>query len=73
MSEKKWVRNSLRGVCRKLAQKGHAVSRGTVGRLLREMKFGLYSNRTCAELAEARVSAPSSIPNVTGNSVISGE
>lgn len=45
MSEKKWVRNSLRGVCRKLAQKGHAVSRGTVGRLLRQMKFGLYSNR----------------------------
>ena len=45
MSEKKWIRNSLRGVCRKLSQRGHAISRGTVRRLLGQMKFGLYSNR----------------------------
>jgi hypothetical protein len=44
MSEKKWVRASLRRLSRELGQGGHAVSAPTVGRLLRKLGFGLRAN-----------------------------
>ena len=45
MRDKKWVRNSLRKLSERLGQRGFHMSRGTVGRLLRTLKFGLYANR----------------------------
>src|SRR3954471_22516269 len=44
MSERKWVRASLRRLSRELGQGGHTVSAPTVGRLLRKLGFGLRAN-----------------------------
>jgi hypothetical protein len=44
MSEKKWVRASLRQLSRELADAGHAASPPTVGRLLGKLGFGLRAN-----------------------------
>src|SRR4051812_11215338 len=44
MSQKKWVRASLRQLSRELGQGGHTVSAPTVGRLLRKLGFGLRAN-----------------------------
>lgn len=45
MSEKKWVRNSLRNLKDKLDDKGYQAACGTLQRLLRKLDFGLYGNR----------------------------
>ena len=45
MRAKKWVRNSLRKLSVRLRERGFHMSRVTVGRLLRTLKFGLYANR----------------------------
>lgn len=44
MSEHKWVRRSLRRLSRMLSRRGFFVSHMTVGRLLRELKYGLKGN-----------------------------
>ena len=44
---RRWVRRSLRQLARDLRRRGHAVSRMTVGRLLREEDYGLMANRKC--------------------------
>ncbi len=44
MSEKKWVRASLRQLSRELGDAGHAASAPTVGRLLGKLGFGLRAN-----------------------------
>ena len=41
----KWVRKSLRQIVKELDQQSHHVSRTTVGRLLKKLKYGLVSNR----------------------------
>jgi hypothetical protein len=45
MSERKWVRSSLRALSRCLAEAGHAISPPTVRRLLRDQKYGRRANR----------------------------
>lgn len=45
MSEKKWIRNSLRKLSDKLDNEGYQASRSTLRRLLKPLGFGLYSNR----------------------------
>jgi hypothetical protein len=42
--EHKWVRTSLRKLCERLAQAGHAVSAPTLGRLLRKHDYSLHVN-----------------------------
>jgi hypothetical protein len=44
-TDEKWVRKSLRQIVKELDQQSHHVSRTTVGRLLRKLKYGLVSNR----------------------------
>jgi Rhodopirellula transposase DDE domain len=44
MSERKWVRHSLRQISGRLAELGHAVSPPTVGRLLKGMEYALHVN-----------------------------
>ncbi len=44
MSEKKWVRASLRQLSRELGDAGHAASAPIVGRLLGKLGFGLRAN-----------------------------
>ena len=41
----KWVRKSLRQIASELSQQPYSVSRTTVGRLLKKLKYGLVSNR----------------------------
>ena len=44
MSEKKWVRSSLRQLSQRLSDLGHSVSPPTVGRLLRQLGYSLRVN-----------------------------
>jgi hypothetical protein len=44
MSEQKWVRSSLAQLSRRLREAGHAVSAPTVGRVLRQLNYGLHGN-----------------------------
>ena len=55
MSERKWVRSSLRQLSRRLTAAGHPVSHQTVGRLLADRDFALHSN---AKQIEARSAHP---------------
>ena len=41
----KWVRKSLRQIASELSQQPYSVSRTTVGRLLKKLKYGLVSNQ----------------------------
>jgi hypothetical protein len=50
MSQKKWVRASLRRLSRELGQAGHAASAPTVGRLLGKLGFGLRANLKSEEM-----------------------
>jgi Rhodopirellula transposase DDE domain len=54
-SEQKWVRSSLRVLSARLHEAGHAVSRPTVGRLLKQLDYALHIN---AKKIEARASHP---------------
>jgi hypothetical protein len=45
MSEKKWVRRTLRQLSRALQQLGNQVGRTTVGRLLKQQNYSLKTNR----------------------------
>jgi hypothetical protein len=45
MSDKKWVRSSLRHLSKALAKKGFPIGRMTVGRLLRKSGYSLKANR----------------------------
>lgn len=45
MSEKKWVRQSLRNLSNQRDKQGYQATRSTVRRLLKKLGFGLYSNR----------------------------
>ncbi|MBU1748758.1 MAG: ISAzo13 family transposase [Chloroflexi bacterium] len=45
MSDRKWVRSSLRHLSRALAKKGYQVGRMTVRRLLRQAGYSLQANR----------------------------
>lgn len=51
MSDRKWVRSSLRTLKRRLADLGHTVSHQTIGRLLHQRKYALHVN---AKQVEAR-------------------
>ena len=44
MSDRKWVRSSLRHLSDLLRKQGVAISRGTVGRLLKKLGFSLRAN-----------------------------
>ena len=44
MSDRKWVRSSLRHLSDLLREQGVAISRGTVGRLLKKLGFSLRAN-----------------------------
>ena len=55
MSERKWLRSSLRQLSRRLTAAGHPVSHQTVGRLLAERDYALHSN---AKQVEARSAHP---------------
>ena len=44
MSQRKWVRSSLRHLAGRLRKVGTAISRGTVGRLLKRLGFSLRAN-----------------------------
>lgn len=44
-SNEKWVRKSLRNLEKSLRKRGYGISRMTVRRLLRNLKYGLVSNR----------------------------
>jgi hypothetical protein len=55
MSDRKWVRSSLRQLSRRLTAAGHPVSHQTVGRLLRDLDYALHVN---AKQVEARASHP---------------
>jgi hypothetical protein len=50
MSQKKWVRASLRRLSLELGQAGHAASAPTVGRLLGKLGFGLRANLKSEEM-----------------------
>jgi hypothetical protein len=45
MSDKKWVRSSLRHLSRTLAEEGYEIGRMTVRRLLKKMGYSLKANR----------------------------
>jgi hypothetical protein len=45
MSEKKWVRQSLKQIAQQLATRSFRIGRTTVRRLLRQLEYGLCSNR----------------------------
>jgi hypothetical protein len=45
MSDKKWLRCTVRQTCRTLNQDGYRLSRSTVWRLLKKLNFSLYTNR----------------------------
>jgi hypothetical protein len=45
MSEKKWVRNSLRHLSKALTNKGYQIGHMTVGRLLRKLGYSLKANQ----------------------------
>lgn len=45
MSQKQWVRQSLRRLVKRLRELKYEVSRSTVRRLLRKLKYRLLSNR----------------------------
>ena len=45
MTERKWVRRSLRHLSKDLRKQGHAACPNTTSRLLRKRKFSLKSNR----------------------------
>jgi len=45
MSEQKWVRYSLASMVQALTERGCRISPNTVRRLLKELDYGLYSNR----------------------------
>ena len=45
MSQKQWVRQSLRRLVKRLSELKYSVSRSTVRRLLRKLKYRLLSNR----------------------------
>ena len=45
MTERKWVRRSLRHLSGDLSKLGHAACPNTTARLLRKRKFSLKSNR----------------------------
>jgi hypothetical protein len=45
MSSKRWVRSSVRKLCKRLAQKGYPVGRMTVHRLLKKLGYSLRANR----------------------------
>jgi hypothetical protein len=55
MSDQKWVRSSLRTLCDRLKEAGHALSPPTVGRLLRKLDYSLHVN---SKLLEARSNHP---------------
>lgn len=40
----RWTRRSTRNLAREMARQGHPISRGTVGRLLKDMKISLKAN-----------------------------
>ena len=44
-SDEKWVRKSLRQISSELKEQAYQISRTTVGRLLRNLDYGLVSNR----------------------------
>ena len=45
MSRKQWVRQSLRRLVKRLGELGYTVSRSTIRRLLRKLKYRLMANR----------------------------
>ena len=45
MSQKKWVRRTLRQLSQALKQLGNQVGRTTVGRLLKQQNYSLTTNR----------------------------
>jgi hypothetical protein len=44
MSGRKWVRSSLRQLCKWLEEEGHPTSRSVVSRLLKNMGYSLKAN-----------------------------
>ncbi len=40
----RWTRKSTRALAQEMGRQGHGISRGTVGRLLKEMEFSLRAN-----------------------------
>ena len=59
----KWTRKTTEKIARQLKRLGIAVSRNTVGRLLRQMNYSLRTNRK-------RI-LPVLLPTVTASSVLS--
>lgn len=53
MTGQKWVRSSLRSLRARLATAGHTLSRPTIGRLLRQLKYALHVNAKQVEAASA--------------------
>ena len=45
MTERKWIRSSLRRLSKRLETEGHQVGTGTVSRLLKDMGFSLKANK----------------------------
>jgi hypothetical protein len=56
MSDRKWVRSSLRQLCKWLKEDGHSVSKQVVGRLLRNMGYSLKANER--KLGQSRPNCP---------------
>ncbi|MFN8557769.1 MAG: ISAzo13 family transposase [Dehalococcoidia bacterium] len=55
MSDRRWVRSSLRSLSRRLAEAGHQASPPTVRRLLHDLGLGLHAN---AKQVEGRATHP---------------
>jgi len=55
MSERKWVRSSLRHLSRRLREAGHQASPPTVGRVLTDLDYGRHAN---AKQVEGRATDP---------------
>jgi hypothetical protein len=49
----KWTRKTTDKIARQLKRLGIAVGRNTVGRLLRQMKYSLRTNRSSSRLGES--------------------
>jgi len=45
MSDRKWVRSSLRHLSESLGKLGYTIGHTTVGRLLKDLGYSLKSNR----------------------------
>ena len=64
ISELKWTRKTTDKIARQLKRLGIVVGRNTVGRLLRQMKYSLRTNRK-------KISGPVLLPTATASSAIS--